>query len=324
MAQSSQAFQAQVNQLPAPGLVGTPASLNPQYYYPAGPGGLVAGDDGPRDGGVLVGRFAWLQQNYLNSDNQPIIVNNFGSGVPDGIIPNNLQGLITVFLKEASLLLPTGLPVGLKTAGDIWVVNGGSTYCQAKMKAYAAFGDGSISFAATGSPTTGAAGATSTVAATTFSVTGSISGNVLTVSAVGSGTVVAGATISGTGVASGTKVVAQLSGTAGGAGTYAVSIAEQAAASTTITGTYGLLTLGTVTGGTFAVNSVISGSGVTSGSVLTQLVSGTGGTGSTFVVDPSQTVGSTTISVAAINAETGWYAQSSGGAGEIIKISRLP
>lgn len=324
MAQSSQAFQAQVNQLPSPGLVGAPASLNPQYYYPSGPGGLVAGDDGNADGGVLVGLFAWLDPTYLGTDNQPTIINNFGSGAPAGIVPNHLQGLITVFLQEASLLLPTGLPVGLLTSGDVWVKNAGSTYCQAGMKAYAAFASGQISFAATGSPTTGASGSGSTVDPETFSVTGSISGNVLTVSAVGSGTIVNGATISGTNVASGTKIVDQLSGTTGGVGTYAVSIGEQAADSTTISGAYGLLTLGTVTGGTFTVNDVITGSGVTNGSVLTQLLSGTGGTGSTFAVDPSQTVGSTAISVAAINVETSWYAQSSGAAGEIIKISRLP
>jgi hypothetical protein len=324
MAQSSQGFQSIVNQLPSPGLVGAPASLNPQYYYPAGPGGLVAGDDGAADGGILVGRWAWLSQNYLNPDNQPNVVNNFGSGLPIGLVPNHLQGLVTVFLKEASLLLPSGLPVGILTAGDTWIINGGSTQALIGQKVYAAFADGSSSFAATGSPTTGASGASSSIAPSTFSVTGSISGNVLTVTAVGSGPVVRGAAISGTNVASGTLIASQLSGAAGGVGTYAVSIGEQSAASTAISGTYGTLTLGTVTGGIFAVNDVISGSGVTSGSVLTQLLTGTGGTGSTFAVNPSQTAGSTTISVAAINVETAWYAQSSGNPGEIVKISRLP
>jgi len=327
MAQISQAFQSQVNQVPAPGMEGSPASFNPTYYYPAGPFGMIAGNDGANDGGVLVGRFVWADYTSVDLDNQPTIVNNYGTGVPLGIIGNHLQGLISVFLKEASLLLPTGLPCAVITAGDRWVVNRGSTQALIGQKAYATFADGSVSFAATGSPSTGASGATSSIAASTFSVTGSISGDVMTVTAVGSGTIVKGATLSGTNVATGTKVVTQLSGTAGGVGTYSVSIGEQAALSTTITGAYGTLTLGTVTGGVFAVNDVIAGSGgggVTAGSVLTQLLTGTGGTGGTFAVDPSQTVTSSTITVAAINVETSWYCQSSGAVGEIVKISRLP
>ena len=106
-----------------------------------------------------------------------------------------------------------------------------------------------------------------------------------------------------------------------------MSIAEQSAGSTAISGTYGTLTLGTVTGGVFAVNDVIAGSGgggVTAGSVLTQLLTGTGGTGSTFAVNPTQTVTSSTITVAAINVESSWTARSSGNVGELVKITRLP
>ena len=64
-------------------------------------------------------------------------------------------------------------------------------------------------------------------------VTGSISSNVLTVSAVTSGTVYVGAQISGTGVTAGTTVIALGTGT-GGVGTYTVS-ASQSVSSTTIT-----------------------------------------------------------------------------------------
>lgn len=66
------------------------------------------------------------------------------------------------------------------------------------------------------------------------SVTGSISGTTLTVSAVGSGTLYAGSTLSGTGVTTGTKIVAQVSGTTGGVGVYTVS-KSRTVASTTIT-----------------------------------------------------------------------------------------
>jgi hypothetical protein len=53
--------------------------------------------------------------------------------------------------------------------------------------------------------------------------TGSITANVLTVSAVATGTIVLGATVFGVGVANGTTVIAQISGTPGGIGTYQVA-----------------------------------------------------------------------------------------------------
>lgn len=65
-------------------------------------------------------------------------------------------------------------------------------------------------------------------------VTGSIATTTLTVSAVTSGIVYPGAVISGTGVTAGTMVLNQLSGTAGGIGTYTVS-ASQTVSSTTVT-----------------------------------------------------------------------------------------
>jgi hypothetical protein len=67
------------------------------------------------------------------------------------------------------------------------------------------------------------------------SVTGSIAGTMLTVTAVGSGTVTNGLVLSGTSVTAGTTVLGQLTGAAGGVGTYTVSVASTAS-STTITG----------------------------------------------------------------------------------------
>lgn len=63
------------------------------------------------------------------------------------------------------------------------------------------------------------------------SVTGSISGTTLTVSAVGNGIVLIGSTISGTGVTAGTTITAAGTGT-GGAGTYTVSVSQTVAATT--------------------------------------------------------------------------------------------
>jgi hypothetical protein len=67
-------------------------------------------------------------------------------------------------------------------------------------------------------------------------VTGSITGQVLTVSAVTSGKIYPGMYISGTGVISGTRIISQNSGTTGGVGTYGVD-KSQTVTSTTITAT---------------------------------------------------------------------------------------
>jgi hypothetical protein len=69
------------------------------------------------------------------------------------------------------------------------------------------------------------------------SFTGSISGNILTVTAVNSGVLKVGHILSGTGVNASTVVLAFGIGTTGGTGTYIVS-PPQTIASTGITATY--------------------------------------------------------------------------------------
>ena len=69
--------------------------------------------------------------------------------------------------------------------------------------------------------------------------TGSISGTTLTVTSVGSGIVYTGLTLVGSGVTAGTTITADLSGTAGGVGTYRVSI-SQTVGSESMTGTNSL------------------------------------------------------------------------------------
>lgn len=137
------------------------------------------------------------------------------------------------------------------------------------------------------------ASVTGTIApASATSFTASIAGWVMTVTAVASGTIVAGGSISGTGVTA-AVVQGQLSGTPGGIGTYAVSVA-QTVASTTITEAYGTMTVTAVGSGTLAVGQTLTGAGVSASTVITQLGTGTGGTG-TYYVNNSQTVGSESI-----------------------------
>jgi hypothetical protein len=307
-------FPTQVGVQPAPAVAGDFASANPRFNVLAGPGAIVAGA-----AGVTVARFAWLSGSVLDANGAPAIANSFGTGPVSGFVHRSLQALITAYLTEAGMTIPQGFAVTLFSGGDFWVKNDGTTEALYGQKAYADLATGKVSFAATASPAQGATSTASTIAAGVASVTGSISGDVLTVTAVGSGVLYPGAAISGTGVASGTTIVSQLSGTPGGVGTYAVSIPEQTVASTTISETYGLLTVGGTLTGNYGVGDVISGSTTSAGTVITALGTGTGGAG-TYIVNNTQTVGSAALN-ATSNVETKWIAMSAGLAGELVKIS---
>lgn len=308
-------FQSQVNTAQAPAVIGDFASKNPRYSYLAGPGGLVAGP-----AGCLVGHFAWATA-PLDGDGTPATVTNSGYGAPSGFVHREQQGLIVNYLESSGLTIQPGFGMTLMIGGDFWAYNAGNTEAVPGMKAYANFTDGSVSFAATGSPSQGGTSTASTIAAETFSVTGSIADNLLTVSAVGSGTVEVGAPISGTNVVSGTTIVSQVSGTPGGVGVYEVSIGEQTVASTTISGTYGLLTVGGTVAGTFGVGQTVTGSGIAAGTSITALGTGTGGAG-TYIVNLTQTISSQAINTAS-NVETKWIAKSGGLPGELVKISPI-
>lgn len=144
----------------------------------------------------------------------------------------------------------------------------------------------------------GVTAATTTIAAGTATncTTGTISGNILTVAGVVTGGFVVGGLLTGTGVTAGTTILNQLTGAQGLAGTYTVS-AVQTVASTTITQTYGLMTVATMSSGILAVGQVISGGTTTAGTTITAQVSGTSGGAGTYVTSGgSQTVSATTIS----------------------------
>lgn len=317
-------FQTQVGIMPAPAVEGDFCDSNPRYTYDAGPGGLVSGSNSGISGvsGLVVGRFGWATS-PLDADNAPAVVNNSGSGQVSGFVHREQQGLFTVYLEEVSMAQPPGFPTTLFTGGGFWVVNRGTTEAQVGMKAYANFVGGGASFAATGSPTNSATSSSSTIGAETSSFTGSISDNLLTVTATSSGTIYPGTTISGTGVASGTQIVSQASGTTGGVGTYYVNIPDQNVASTSISGTYGLLTVGGTITGTWAVGGTITGTGVAAGTAITALGTGTGGAG-TYVVNNNTAVGTAEAIDQVGNVETKWTAMSAGPAGALIKISDKP
>lgn len=313
-------IQTSVNDQPAPAVAGDFASSNPRWTVDFGPGGAVAGPNG-----AVVGRACWTSPPD-DANGTPASISSFGTGPITGIVPREQQGLITTYLADASMVIPKGYQLTVISNADLWVKNDGAGQALFGQKAYANFADGKFTFAATGAPTGGGTSTASTIAATTSSVTGSITGNIMTVTAVGSGTVYPGTTLSGTNVASGTMVVSQLtpllSGeTTGGVGRYYVSIPAQTVVSTTISGTYGLLTVGGTVVSGFALNDVLAATGsVVAGTTITALISGTGAAG-TYVVNNNTVVSSQAINVSAINVETKWIAQTSGLTGELVKIS---
>lgn len=186
-------FQTQVYNQPAMAVAGDFASQNPYFTYDAGPGGLVAGSSG-----VYVGRFAWVTA-PLDPDGTGMIANNTGTGSVAGFVHREQQGLITDYLGFAGMKVQAGYAVTLMTGGDFWAKNDGATIATRGMKAFANIADGKVRFAAAGSIVGGASATGSDVAAASASVTGSIVGDVLTVTVVGSGTLYPGATLSGTG-----------------------------------------------------------------------------------------------------------------------------
>lgn len=316
-------YQTQVYNQPAIGVAGDLATANPRTSFDAGPGGLVADSTG-----ITLGNFAWVVPPTDPNGTSQIATQTRGSGNVAGICENATQGLNTVFLSDGSLVIPQGLPVALFNNGDFIVTNSGTTECQVGQKAYATLGTGAVTFAAAGSPTAAASATGSTITPETSSVTGSINGDILTVTAVGSGTFYPGTTISGTGIATGTQVASQitplLAGEAlNGVGRYYLTVSQQKIiASETISGTYGLLTIGTLTTTpVFAVGQTLTVSGsVVAGTVITANVTGTGGSSGTMVVNNNTNVGSQTIATSA-NVETKWYAASAGGPGAAIKIT---
>ena len=151
-----------------------------------------------------------------------------------------------------------------------------------------------IGTAINGSLATLASG-TGVVAAETFSVTASIGGYLMTVTAVANGSVVTGATISGTGVTGTPEITGQISGTPGGIGVYSISVSQGDITSETISGTYGQLTVSGSVTGDFAVGQTLAGTDVVANTIITQLGTGVGGDG-TYFVNNNTAVSSTTIS----------------------------
>jgi hypothetical protein len=308
-------FQTQVNVASAPGLPGDFGSLNPYSTFDAGPGGLVAGP-----GGVGVGLFAWVRP-PADDDGAGSWVQNYGFGVPDGFVHREQQGLITTYLAASGTLIQPGFGMTIMTGGCFWVKNDGTGVALYKQKAWAKLSTGQVAFAPAGGTAPGGGSVTASIASASTTFHGNIVGDLLTVDVLTSGTIGIGAIITGgTGLITGTRVTQQLTGTVGGVGTYLVNYPNQSVAATQFTGTYGVMTVSAVGSGTLAVGDVLTGTGITTGTFITALGTGSGGTG-TYNVSPSQAMSSSTLTVVEY-IETAWYCMGTAAAGTMVKITK--
>lgn len=128
--------------------------------------------------------------------------------------------------------------------------------------------------------------------------TGSISGTTLTVTQISSGTITAHQSLTGIGITAETVITALGTGT-GGTGTYTINLSQTVSAETmtsaavgarftaTIAGT--TLTVSAVATGTIYLGQTLQGAGITAGTIITALGTGTGGIG-TYTISTAHTI----------------------------------
>lgn len=214
-------FQKVVNQQPAPAQPGDFAGANPRASVPGG-GSLVAPFVADT-GGVRIGYFAWGNPETGKAAN---------AVDADGLLgfvhrEQQLLG-ITTFLAESSVIITEGQPVALMSRGEFW----------ADFPDGAAVGDPVYANDTTGAPQTSSSGATLTSfvvaskatapAVTDTATTIAALTGVMTVAAMASGLIQVGDLLTWSGQPANTtvKVLAQLTGTPGAAGTYATDYVE--------------------------------------------------------------------------------------------------
>ena len=298
-------FQTSINQYPAPAVAGDFASANPRATMLAGEGALVA-----CSAGVIVGNFAWALSGVATSYWQ--------SSAQIGFIHRDAQALITTWLAGDSLVMPAGMAVSAFIAGDFWgKFVAGATIGQ---KVYANYADGSLLAAATASAPTAA----SVTASVGWSGTGSVTSNVLTVSALAGGTIYVGDIISGPGgssdpIGANCTITAQLTGSAGSTGTYSVTTTTDST-SATVTGASTTMKVTAVGSGALTAGQPVSGSNITSGTAISAQLTGSAGSTGTYSLNKRMTAASTTVTALA-GVETIFTVRSTAAAGELAKIS---
>lgn len=295
-------FQTRVNRYNPIAVAGDFASQNPRAAVLAGESALVAGPLG-----VTVGRFAWV-----SADGRTVTNSGEGAIAPTGFVHRDMNALITQYLAESSLVIAPGFMVTLFDAGDFFATVNGQAAVNGST-VYARYSDGAVFIGAAPAGTTG----TGSIGAT-FTATGA--GNQLAVSAV-TGLLSIGDTL-GTvaGVPAGTSILAQVSGTAGGAGVYTTSAVTTIAAATATC--FGDVLDLTAVVGTLAVGDAVTGTGVPALATIASQVSGAaGGVGVYTLNIPATAYAAATALTVAGGILTKFVCKSAAAVGELVKIS---
>lgn len=218
-------FQRVINREPAPAAPGDFASNNPRSsVIPPVEAGFVAAVGEA----ITVGYFAWGAATGLVYS----ALANAGATPQIGFVasqPNRPSVLITAFLGEAKMTVNDGMPVTLLNSGDYWAYLPGATvnapvYAVEATGAPSLVDDGTTIatgfFCVSAAPVNAVTAATTTIAAAT---------GIMTVATVASGVLEVGQRVTGTGVPAETYITKQLTGGAGGAGTYQTNSLNRAA-----------------------------------------------------------------------------------------------
>lgn len=177
-------------------------------------------------------------------------------------------------------------------------------------------GAGILSGTTLGSALATSANSTATISKWhTGSFTATISENIMSVSAVATGGLEVGQNIFGTNVASNSVVLAQLSGTVGGVGTYQLSLPSTISSSSLTSAVATAVFMATISGTTMTVTSVLSGSlrvnhTINGYSNITAMSTGTSGGIGTYTLSASATISSSTLMIATVLAGTGDFVYS--------------
>lgn len=125
-------FSTKINYTWGKGFPGGIASANPRRSAIPGPMGFVAGA-----AGVTVAAFGWVQADGVTVLNKPI-----ASEAPTGFVLRDQTGLITTYLGESTMTLPSGFNVQLMTGGDYFAA--ASTVATPGQAVYASLTDGTL------------------------------------------------------------------------------------------------------------------------------------------------------------------------------------
>lgn len=297
--QTHTGFQSIVNAQPAPAQAGDFAGVNPRAVVIGAPGALQA-----PAGGLIVGNIAWADLT-TNKVSQSYDVN----GVA-GFLHREEQAIIVTYLGISTYVVNGGFPVTLFSQGDFWGLFAAGA--QPRQQVYADPVTGALIAGTAGTPPADL----SVTASIGASFTGVVAANVLTTSAV-TGYLSAGDIVTGAGVA-GVALGAQLTGPAGGAGTYTFVHADVGAEAMTSTST--VLDVTAITTGVPGPGDVLTGAGVTAGTQIVAQLTGAPGAIGLYSISVAQgPIAGEVMAGAAI--ATPWYVKSVAAAGEVAKIS---